>query len=391
MKYWTGYLTAAIVGAITWALMKLAEKYTTLVDMVYPYVTRTLQDMLVSWSSGVDFCLWQVLLVVIGVVILATIVLMVVLKWNPFQWFGWVLAVASGIFMFNTLIYGLNNYSGPIATDVRMDTAEYSATVEELDEAMRYYRDKANEYAAQVYHVGGEAVFSDLDTLAEQAADGFEYLVYEKSYSVFAGSNAPVKTLSWADHYSAKGVTDIFCALTGAAAVHPDTPDVCLPFAICHAMAQRKCIAGGGDVNFAAFLACRYNESVEFKYSAYLMAYRYCADAMASFDTAITDNLVWEAAQGESDTLKADLETVAAFFKDQESDLLSGTSGNLYINAVERLAGDDEDVPVYATASDLLVNWYIQEVVLPSQMEEEEKFDPLDPDQVDLSGIVNAQ
>ena len=59
MKYWTGYLTAAIIGAITWALTRLGAKFTTLVDMVYPYVTRTLQDMLARWSSGVDFCLFD--------------------------------------------------------------------------------------------------------------------------------------------------------------------------------------------------------------------------------------------------------------------------------------------------------------------------------------------
>ena len=40
---------------------------------------------------------------------------------------------------------------------------------------------------------------------------------------------------------------------------------------------------------------------------------------------------------------------------------------------------------------DLLVSWYIQEVVIPSITVVEEKFDPLDESQVDLSGIVNAK
>ena len=35
MKYWTGFLTAGIIGAITWALMRLAENFEELVDMVY--------------------------------------------------------------------------------------------------------------------------------------------------------------------------------------------------------------------------------------------------------------------------------------------------------------------------------------------------------------------
>mgnify|MGYP000832535696 CR=1 FL=1 len=40
---------------------------------------------------------------------------------------------------------------------------------------------------------------------------------------------------------------------------------------------------------------------------------------------------------------------------------------------------------------DLLVNWHIQTVVLPSITVEESPFDPYDETQVDLSGIVNAR
>ena len=45
----------------------------------------------------------------------------------------------------------------------------------------------------------------------------------------------------------------------------------------------------------------------------------------------------------------------------------------------------------YDGVCDLLVNWHIQQVVLPSISVEEERFDPLDESQVDLSGIVNAR
>ena len=41
MKYWFGYLTAGIFGAITWVLMQFGQRFSTLVDMIYPYVIRT--------------------------------------------------------------------------------------------------------------------------------------------------------------------------------------------------------------------------------------------------------------------------------------------------------------------------------------------------------------
>ena len=66
LKYWFGYLTAAIFGAITWVLMRFGERFSTLVDMVYPYVIRTSESILAQWASGVDFPIWQLLAVALG-------------------------------------------------------------------------------------------------------------------------------------------------------------------------------------------------------------------------------------------------------------------------------------------------------------------------------------
>ena len=66
MKYWFGYLTAAIFGAITWVLMRFGERFSTLVDMVYPYVIRTSESILAQWASGADFPVWQLLAVALG-------------------------------------------------------------------------------------------------------------------------------------------------------------------------------------------------------------------------------------------------------------------------------------------------------------------------------------
>ena len=92
MKYWRGYLVALILAAISWALIQFAQAHPVLVDMIYPYVTRLVQTSLAQWSSGVDYCLWQVLFLFGIGAILASVVLMVALRWNPIQWFGWVLA-----------------------------------------------------------------------------------------------------------------------------------------------------------------------------------------------------------------------------------------------------------------------------------------------------------
>ena len=186
--------------------MEFAKTHTALIDMFYPYVTRMLQGVLAEWSAGVAFCLWQVIAIALVVGILATIVLMIVFRWNFIQWLGWVTALASVLLFCHTAFYGLNGYAGSIAQDIRLEMSEY--TQEELEDATIYYRDLANTMAVRIHRdSGGNPAFSDFDTLAEQAGNGFKSLVYGYSYSIFAGSTLPVKQLGWADMYTSMGIT----------------------------------------------------------------------------------------------------------------------------------------------------------------------------------------
>jgi uncharacterized membrane protein len=85
LKYWRGYLTAAIFGFISWALIQFAKTHDQLIDMIYPYVTRMAQTFLAEWSSGTDYLVWQLVVLVLIVVALATITLMIIMRWNPIQ------------------------------------------------------------------------------------------------------------------------------------------------------------------------------------------------------------------------------------------------------------------------------------------------------------------
>lgn len=385
MRYWFGYLTAGIFAAITWVLMQFGQRFSTLVDMIYPYVIRTLQGMLAEWTSSVDFPVWQVLAVALGVLILASLVLMLILKWNPIQWAGWMLAVFSGLYMLNTMMWGLNYYAGTLAEDMRLEVASYN--LEELTEATLYYRDKANDLAAQIPRdAAGNPDFADFARLAQQAGDGFHTLTYTNHYSIFAGSVVPVKELGWADLYTSMGVTGVTFGMTGESAVNPNVPDVGLPFAMAHEMAHRMSIAPERDANFAAFLACTANSDPQFQYSGYLMAFRYCYTALTSVDAqgAVT------VSQGISQQLRGDMAGYTAFF-DSRVPTTSSNLASSVNDAYLKLSGEEGGSDSYAEVCDLLVNWHIQTVVLPSITVEDSPFDPYDETQVDLSGIVNAR
>lgn len=376
MKYWRGYIVAAIFAAITVVLMQMGARFSTLIDMVYPYVIRTLETGLAEWSSGASFCVWQLVAIVLGIVALASVVLMIVLRWNPIQWLGWVLAVCTGIYMCHTLVFGLNYYAGPLADDIRLDVVEYN--VDELTEAAEYYRDKANALAAKVArNDDGSVKFSDFETLAEQAADGFESLTYDYSYPIFAGSTIPVKQLGWADMYTSMGITGITMGLTGESAVNPQIPAISLPFTMCHEMAHRMCIATERDANFSAFLACMANSSVEFQYSGYFMAYRYCYSALKSAGTTTASAAAARVQTGVSDLLYADLNDYNTFFSENQSNTATkvATAAN---DTYLKTSGDSAGVESYGDVCDLLVSWHIQKIVLPSITEKEDPFDPFD-------------
>lgn len=389
MKYWRGYLVAAILGAITLGLTTLASKYSILVDMVYPYLTRTVQSFLATWSSGVDFCVWQVALVLLLVTVLSSLVLLLVLRWNFVQWLGWVLTGVMLVVFLHTGIYGLNYYAGPLANDIRLTVSEY--TLQELQDATVYYRDLANQLADQMPRDDqGQLTYSSFSQLAQQAGEGFDVLTYEECYSVFAGSTDPVKELGWADMYTSMGITGMTMPITGEAAVNPQTPSVGLPFTMCHEMAHRMCIATERDANFAAFLACRANTSEEFQYSAYFMAYTYCYNALASVNSTEAAISSARIAAGVNDNFARDLNAYFDFFAanyDEKAGAFADTVNDTYLKA----SGNEGGITSYGEVCDLLVSLYIQEVVLPAEEEDAKStFDPYDETQVDLSGIVGA-
>lgn len=381
LKYWRGYLTAAIIAFFSWMLITFARSHAALIDMVYPYVTRMVQGFLAEWSGGVDFCVWQLVAMLMIVAIVATLVLMVVFRWNPIQWFGWITAVASLLFFLHTGIYGLNSYAGSIADDIRLEKTEY--TLGELKDATIYYRDQANALANQIPRdSSGNPVYPEFEVLAQQAEEGFHNLVYTHSYSIFAGSTLPVKKLGWAEMYTSMGITGFTMSLTGEAAVNPQIPVVSMPFTMCHEMAHRMSIAVESDANMAAFLACDANSSVEYRYSGYFMAYRYCYNAMATLGSVEAKQAMKEVSSGVNDNFYNDMVSYSNFFaqnRDEKATEVANTVNDGYIKA----NGDERGVASYGEVCDLFVSWHIQQVVIPSMGQEEvSKFDPYDENQV---------
>ena len=186
--------------------------------------------------------------------------------------------------------------------------------------------------------------------------------------------------------YTSMGITGVTFGLTGEAAVNPQIPDILLPFTMSHEMAHRMCIASEKDANFAAFLACSVHPDVEFEYSAYFMAYRYCINSLGSVKTVSAAEYTARIREGVSGRLQQDLDHYNRFFsanQDAAAKKIADTANDTYL----RTSGESSGIASYSEVTDLLVNWHIQEVVLPAIAEEESHFDPYDETQVDISDI----
>ena len=392
MKYWRGYIVAVALALLTWGLTEFAAAHETLVDMVYPYASRMIQDVLAEYTTAVPFLLWQVLAVMLIVAFLASIVAMILLKWNFVQWLGWVLTGVCLLWTLHTGMYGLNQYSSDLSQDIRLNVTVPGDSVTPLVNAATYFRDKANELSDQVERdEKGNPVNPGFQQIAKQAADGFDHLVYVDNYPVFAGVTTPVKELGWTDMYASMGIAGVTMPFTGEAAVNPNLPTAILPFTICHEMAHRMCIAPERDANLAAFLATTANSDPLYQYSGYFMAFRYCYNSLASISTTTAANAVNNLYNGLSENMRRDLETYRSYcnstIKDSASDFADSVN-DAYIQA----SGDESGIRSYGEVTDLLLNWYYQHIYLPEHMDdaEDNTFDPFDEDYVYGEGLEAA-
>jgi hypothetical protein len=140
------------------------------------------------------------------------------------------------------------------------------------------------------------------------------------------------------------------------------------------------CIATENDANFAAFMACLANESPQFQYSAYYMAYRYCYSALYAAGTAETAAAAARINLGVNTYLRYDLKTYDRFFSSRRNETVSNVS-DMVNDTYIKVSGDENGTDSYGQVSIYLVNWYLEEMVLPFE-DEDSNFDPMDKDYI---------
>ena len=107
------------------------------------------------------------------------------------------------------------------------------------------------------------------------------------------------------------------------------------------------------------------------------MAYLYCHNALSTIRTTDAQTALSEVNSGVSEQLRADITAYNTFYsvnRKAAATKIADTANDTYLKA----SGEERGISSYGDVCNLLVNWHIQEVVLPSLAEKESAFDPYD-------------
>lgn len=347
------FTAAFLVASVL--MIRAAKQYGDFLFMFYPGVMREVQAFLSEFSAKFDYLLWERAALIALCWAGITLLLDILLQENLLRWISGVLAVAAFLLCAYVGLNGLNHYAPSVAEGMRLDVrSEYSAA--QLKDAAVYYRTGANKAAAEVDRdYQGNFDAAEFATLADQVGSGMHNLI-RVSY-VFGGSSIAPKELGYLSKYN---IPSLYCCFTGECCVNPNVEDIALPFVMGREVSRRMSIARDDDAAFISAVSAMASDSVDYRYSGYFMAYRFCMEALESLDPEAAA----EVAAGESDELKADLD--ACTFETEHS------LGAQWLPKVEELDKKELETELNEApdVASLLVSWQIRQTTPAEEPEQ---------------------
>ena len=260
------------------------------------------------------------------------------------------LSAATLIFIFN-IFWGLNYFSLSLANEIGMEVGRYS--VEALRRTTESFLAELNSIAGDVpRNADGVSDFGSFGELAEMAVEGWKAIA--GSDEAFSGVHpAKPKPVAASIAMSYANITGIYIPFTGEANVNADIPDSSLPFTMSHELAHAAGVAPENEANYAAFLACRSNPNIEFRYSGYLSAFVYSYNALVKEDADAAYAL-----RGQLDErVEADLRARSEYWRRFEGKVSEAATkmNDTYLMAMRQTQG----VKSYGMVVDLLIADYV--------------------------------
>ncbi|MDP9230881.1 MAG: DUF3810 domain-containing protein [Bacteroidota bacterium] len=190
-------------------------------------------------------------------------------------------------FLFYSL-WGLNYNRRGIAFQLGLKIEMY--TREDLDTITTILQERLNFFASQIDSLERETLFSKKN-LFEKSIMAYRQVANQYSFLQYSASSLKPSLYSSLGQYF--GFTGYYNPFSGEAQVNTTVPVFLQPFIVTHEMAHQLGYGKENEANFVGFLACRFFEDVDFRYSVYYDLYRYAFYEVVKFgDTTLNKKFI---------------------------------------------------------------------------------------------------
>lgn len=205
-----------------------------------------------------------------------------------------------GFLSFACLMYmichGANYYRMSMEQLMELDTSQKTAEqLLSVCKELAYNARLAEEETSR--DENGCMVFDDsIYTELTRAQSGYDKLTEE--YSFLWTSIFRQKPVQLSYYWSYTGITGMYFPFFAECNVNIEQPDADIPFTAAHESAHSRGIAFENECNFLAFLSCINSDYPEYRYSGYLNAFKYCANALYKYDKDMWREAYAECSEG---------------------------------------------------------------------------------------------
>lgn len=190
----------------------------------------------------------------------------------------------------------------------------------------------------------------DIWTELSRTGSGYDPLTREYPFLWTSVSRQKPVILSY--YWSYTGIVGMYFPFFAECNVNIEQPDFTVPFTASHESAHSRGIAFENECNFLAFLSCINSEHPEFRYSGYVNAFKYCANALYAIDYQL-----WlEAYQSTSEGMWRDLLAENKYIEDFSGSVNDAAS--VINDGFIKAQGVSDGQKSYGRVTDLILAYY---------------------------------
>ncbi len=263
---------------------------------------------------------------------------------------GILLSVVSLLFSAFVLTFSAGYRARPLSDKLGLEQKSIS-TAELYDTAVLLI-DKINTETDNI--VFQENGFSAMPyTFAEMNRNLSDaYADFSRTHDFLPHAASRVKPVLLSEVMSHMHITGVYSFFTGEANINIGFPDYTLPATAAHELAHQRGVAREDEASFLAFLVCTGSDDPYVRYSGYMMAYEYVANALWQADR----ELYYQATADLADKVRGELTAYGDFFAQYEDSVAGNISSS--VNDSYLQSQGTPGVKSYGMVVDLVVAYY---------------------------------